>query len=328
MLPTELNGETITLPKTDRHTIVIVTGKELRHKRFAYRLLQEFDDRVLAWYELDNSVTPHNNGLEKNQKTKQDDQHSSSKIEKIIDILTRELPENIKKYGFSHTLDRIKSLGSDLYYRLFFIRKTDKKMAEAEEKLFALEVEKLQKTTRLIPIKIDPDDLHTAEFVDEIKKHDPYFFLTLSGPLYKKPLLESIRGAAINQHAGHSPLLKGSNTIHWALYHRELNHVSSTVHITNTGADAGQILRRSNPCIFPTDTIETVFLRSVALGTELMISSVKEIISNKEVIVFDQPKSAGMTYLNKRYNLQIAKAVARDFNAGWLRVALNEKRSF
>ena len=328
MLPNELAEEILTLPETDKHTIVIVTGKELRHQRFAQRILSEFGDQVLAWYELDTNTTQYNNGSAQNKEVKAHITHRSSKVEKILDLFREELPQSLKKYGLSSTFRRINSLGSDLYYKLFFLRNTAKKMAASEEKLFAQEVATLKDTSKLKPIKIHPNDVHSNEFINEIKKLDPYFFLTLSGPLYRKPLLETIRGAAINQHAGHSPLLKGSNTIHWALYHRELSHVSSTVHITTTGADAGQILKRSNPCMFPDDDVETVFLRTVALGTELMIESVREIMENKRVMVFQQPKGMGKTYLNKAYNLNIAKAIIRDFNAGWLRTTLNDQRNF
>ena len=80
--------------------------------------------------------------------------------------------------------------------------------------------------------------------------------------------------------------------------------------------------------MFPKDDFHTVFFRSVALGTELMIESVREIMANKQVMVFKQPKSAGKTYLNKAYNLHIAKALIRDFKADWLRGELNNRRDF
>lgn len=326
MLPTELQKEIITLPKTDRHTIVIVTGNGLRHKRFAYRIQKEFGDQVIAWYELDSKISATQPSS--NNTTTKETIRRASKVQKVLNMLIHELPQSFSKYGLWGTLKRMLSLGTDLYYRLFFMRNISKKMTEAEKKLFGQEVNDLKCNTLLKPIRIHPNDVHGEAFINEIKKLDPYFFLTLSGPLYQKQLLDTIRGAAINQHAGHSPLLKGSNTIHWALYHRELQHVSSTIHITSTGADAGQILRRSNPCMFPNDNVETVFLRTVALGTELIIESVQDIIRNKEVMVFQQPKGIGKTYLNKEYNFHIAKSIIRDFRSGWLHNELNNQRNF
>ncbi|MCP4164570.1 MAG: hypothetical protein GY759_01605 [Chloroflexi bacterium] len=144
---------------------------------------------------------------------------------------------------------------------------------------------------------------------------------------HARPLLDSVRGVAINQHAGHSPLLKGSNTTHWALYHRKLAWVSSTIHITTPGAVAGPILRRSTPCLMPSDDVATVFLRVVALGTELMIESVQEIMNDKQVAVFRQPAQTGETHLGKELGNIIAP-IQRDFDAGWLADELVRQRAF
>jgi len=324
MLPPELEPQTITLPQTDTHTIVVVTGKELRHRRFAYRMLQEFGEEVLAWYELDNNVSPK---VQTNTSPKPSTAQASSKREKIVAKL-KELPQTFVRYGFVSTLKKIRRLADDAYYRFGVLRHQGKAMAKAEKDLFEKEIESIKEEVGRQPVKIHPSDVHTEWFKKQIKALDPYFFLTLSGPLYRKPLLETIRGAAINQHAGHSPLYKGSNTIHWALYHRDLSSVSATVHITTTGADAGEILRRSNPTIFPEDNVHTVFLRSVALGTELMIESVREIIASKEITVFKQPEGVGKTYLNRSYDLPVMKALFRDFRAGWLPTELNRRRNF
>jgi folate-dependent phosphoribosylglycinamide formyltransferase PurN len=327
MLPPELTPRQIILPESDEHTIVIVTGKELRHRRFALRIIEAFGSDVVAWYELDPTVESIFSTSQK-PLTTSEARTGISKAQKAKAVLFKELPQRFKKYGARYTFKRIASLAHDGWYRFGPLRQVGKKMALAEKRLFAKEVEALQRRTTIQARKLHPDDVHSERFREEIQKLDPYFFLTLSGPLYRQQLLESLRGVAINQHAGHSPLYKGSNTIHWALYHRRLDHVSSTVHITTTGADAGQILRRSNPCLFPEDDIETVFLRTVALGTELMIESVQEIMTNKCVTVFEQPKGEGLTYLNKSYTFQVAKAIVRDFRAGWLSEELKRERSF
>jgi len=197
-----------------------------------------------------------------------------------------------------------------------------------EEELFKKEIEELEAFSTIKPKKINPLDVHSEEFVNEVKKINPYFFLTLGGPLYTKPLLQAARGIAINQHAGHSPILKGSSTTEWALYHRNIKYVSSTVHITTSGADAGPILRRSNPCMFPNDSYEKIFSRVVALGTELMIEVVHDIIKDKRLVIFKQPREMGRTYLQKEFNHNIRNAIVKDFKAGWLSKELSKLRQF
>ena len=104
--------------------------------------------------------------------------------------------------------------------------------------------------------------------------------------------------------------------------------VGSTVHITTGSADAGPILRRSHPCLIDTDSPESCFAKVVALGTELMIEVVKDIISNKEVIVYDQPMTEGRTYLNSELGRNILKTVYRDFSTNWLKNELLRLRNF
>ena len=321
MLPPELKAKIISLPKSEKHTIVIVTGKELRHKRFAYRMLQEFGELVVAWYELDETISP------KEAVQKKQTKPVLSKHAKVIAKL-KELPQTFARYGFTSTVNKLTRLANDAYYRFFILRNQGEVMKKEEEKIFKNEIDSMKKCIQATAIKIHPSDVHSECFRNNIEKLDPYFFLTLSGPLYQKSLLKTIRGAAINQHAGHSPMYKGSNTTHWALYHRDIKCISSTVHITTTGADAGGILRRSNTTLFPEDNVHTIFLRTVALGTELMIESVKEIIKHKEINIFHQPKDMGQTYLNKEYNLSVMKALFRDFKAGWLFMEINRRRSF
>ncbi len=316
MYPPEIDHKILELTKSNDYSMVIITGKELRHKRFAYRLIEEFGERVVAWYELDETLSSN---------------HSENKnVSNIDNILTkaRKIPKWVYRQTATSFFAKIFSLFNDIYYRFFVIRGVYKRMRVAEERLFAVEVSKIRNSTDITPIKIAPSSVHSSEFIETVRQISPYFILTLSGPLYKDELLNCAKGVALNQHAGHSPDYKGSNTIHWALYHRDLYRVSSTVHITASGADSGAILRRSQVAMFPEDDIETVFIRSVALGTELMIESIKEIIENQTVIIFPQPKYVGRTYLNRELNFKIMKAIYRDFRNGWLRDALDKRRIY
>ena len=294
MFPTELKSKVITLPETDDHSIVLVTGNDFRHRRFAYRLQKEFGDLVQVWYELDKDIPVKYVAAGA----------GSKQAAKPVELAKRKIrdEETAKKLAESHN--------------------------KSQAKLFAEEIEDLKAYARLKPVGINPKDVLTEGFKDEVLKYNPYFFLTLGGPLYRKPLLESIRGAAINQHAGHSPDFKGTNTTEWALYHRNLFCVSSTVHITITGADAGPILRRSNPCIFHKDSFTNVFARIVALGTELMIEVVQDIIKDKNIIAFEQSQTAGKTYLDQQFDKEMIESIERDFDNNWLEEELIRQHKF
>ena len=197
----------------------------------------------------------------------------------------------------------------------------------AEQALFAAEVAELADFAAVQPQRIHPADVNGAPFIAQMQALSPFFLLTLGGPLYKPALLATVRGVALNQHAGHSPDLRGSNTTEWALYHRDLDRVSATIHLTTSGADAGPILRRSQPCLFPDDDPNTIFARVVALGTELLIESVRQIMAGEPVRVFPQPPHSGRTHLGQELNAILAP-IQRDFAADWLPAELQRQRQF
>jgi methionyl-tRNA formyltransferase len=317
MIPIELKGEIYKFPKTDNYDIVVVTGSDLRHKRFAYRMQQEFSDKIVAWFELDKTVKTNANTTE-----------PLNLINRIVEYYKSEKVLNLKKNGFLNYLRILWRLTKNKIQLRNTLLQYERSARNNEEELFLKEINRIKKYAHLSPIKVHPNEINSEIFISKINNINPYFFLTLGGQLYKKPLLNSIRGVALNQHAGHSPDLKGAFTIEWALYKRSLNYVSNTVHITTTGADAGPILRRSNPCIFYKDNIHTIFARSVALGTELMIEVVNDIISKKNIIAYKQPRNSGITYLYKEFSSNVKLSLVRDFKTNWLSKELEQQRNF
>ena len=309
MHPSELLPERLQLPATDNHGIVLITGKQLRHRRFALRMQQVFGELVVGWYELDRGT---------GKRKREGGRGGEEERGKLQRVASRIMRGDVLARGRERLLARRNDNALRQYYAA---------QAGAEQALFGQEVAELEPSAVRQPVPIHPKDVNNPAFVQEIEALSPYFFLTLGGPLYKKPLLDAVRGVAINQHAGHSPDLRGSNTTEWALYHRNLDYVSATVHITTSGADAGPILRRSNPCLLPTDSVNTIFARVVALGTELMIESVQEIIADKNVVTFPQTPRTGKTYLSKQFP-DIIESIMRDFRNSWLQKALEQQRQF
>ncbi len=309
MIPDELSAEYLDLPDLDNNQIVLITGNQLRHKRFALRMIEEFGDQVVAWYQVENSAPRR---FEGNQQAK----NSAPEGLKAKLIKTAKSSKKFARQPGLWALFVAVVRGLLLKFRW---QMHSKAIQRGEERLFGREVHRLQATMNRQPSIINPKDVNTAGFVAEIKALNAYFFLSLAGPLYGKELLDSIRGIAINQHAGHSPVYKGTSTIEWALYRRDLRCVSATVHQTTSGADNGPILRRSAPCLFPGDSPSAIFSRVVALGTELMIEVVREIMADKHVRVYPQPDGAGQTYLGTHMTPHVLNAIYRDHRAGWLR---------
>jgi methionyl-tRNA formyltransferase len=199
-------------------------------------------------------------------------------------------------------------------------------LVAAQNRLFREEVAQLQQYKRLEPIPVE--NPNSPEFIAQVKAISPYFFLSLGGPLFSQALLSTVGGIALNQHAGWSPAYRGANTTWWALYHRDLNSVGTTVHQTTSGADAGPIFRRSQACLLADDDAQACFARVVALGTELMCETVHDIMANQRQIVFEQPRTEGRTYLGDEMDRATRKWVNKDLANGWIAKELQRLRRF
>ena len=315
MIPNDLESKYITCPPTDDYSIVIITGNQMRHQQFALKLQEKFPHLVKMWIELD--PTKPSNSPKKHKV-------ALSKKDKILNLYNTQVKAYYQLFGFRKTIVKIVEQVKDK----FLERAYQKEKITSEQKIFGYNFESLKNKKVLDPLLIHPSVVNSKDIINQIKAINPYFILTLGGPLYKTELLQCARGFAINQHAGHSPEYKGTRTTEWALYHRDINKVANTVHITSGGADDGLILRRSNPCIFPSDTIQNIIDRVIALGSELVIEVVEQIINQKEIQVFKQPKYSGHTFLAKDMPFHINKSSIIDFKNKWLSKALEQQRTY
>jgi Formyl transferase len=302
MIPHDLPCRTISLPETDNHSIVVISGNALRHERFALRIQQEFGARVVAWLKCTGSAaTPA----------------TSQPRVGIVERLTRKLGR-ASRFDVRRAYQRWRRRGAGRAQR--------QRQQAAEEILFGDEVRSLQKSAVVSPRLIA--DPNAPDVVEYVRSLSPYFIATLGGDIFRKPLLDQARGVALNQHDGWCPEYKGSATVNWALYNRDLPRLGNTVHILTSGMDAGPILRRSTACIIPGDSPESCFARSVALGTELMCEVMTDIARCKQVPVFEQRPESGFTYLLRHLTPGVMDAIHRDFQAGWLATELDRLRQF
>lgn len=289
--------QTGTLAIPSNAKIVILTSNRLRHRRFALKIQQYFPNQAVLWFELGKSTTP--------SKTPNAQPSKVGLVKKLLKLIAQ--PSKLKPF-----------LGARKYAKYY---------ATSDSHVFQKEVRFLERFKQLEPIKISPEELYSEATFEKIKSVGPAILCTLGGPLYKKSLLD-LFVTCINQHAGHSPEYKGGHTTDWALYQRNLNLLGSTVHVTDSGADSGAILRRSLTCVFPGDNPATLFYKTVALGTDLMIEVLEDLYAQKDVPLFKQSENSGKTYLSNDLTDLVKSRIAADFEDGWIDAELKRLKTF
>jgi methionyl-tRNA formyltransferase len=323
MIPDDLPTRNFRIELDPSWNIVLITGSNLRHRRFALRMQEAFGDRVAAWFQVGRWATfgKKRNSLEKIRFA----------LGKARDrFLSRHGKDRIRYYFKEHSLWQSLSLaagmGLPLVRSQYALYRHRRAIAAAEQSILAGEMARMAAFDRLKPELFE--DPNTPDFRERIQSTNPFFLLSLGGPLLGRKILESVRGAAINQHAGWSPLYRGSHTTEWALYHRDLDHVGATVHLTTMGADAGPIFKRSSPALLPEDNPAACFVRVVTVGTELMIETVRELVEQQELPCCDQPADQGFTYLVEMLSGDIIRAIYSDAASGEFSRALKRMEGF
>ncbi len=301
----------IGVPDSDNFEIAVLTASGSRHRRFACRMQQAFGEQIVRWYEIRNS-------------------DSKSRAHRYF----QKLKEYAKK-AINHTVNFVQKNPRELLkipqkvsqraYRRMSHRKHVHRLREAREKVIEPELSNLLDEAHLDPYPVE--NPNSSDFVSELKSVNPTFLLTLGGPLYRPELID-VPKLAINQHAGWSPQYKGGRTVYWALYHRDLRRLGSTVHILDEGADAGPILARSFPALTGEESPEECFLRVVILGTELMIKVVRSLLKVGSVKAYSQPGHVGRTYTSADIDPNIYQEVSQDFDRGILQRLLKQVSSY
>jgi hypothetical protein len=305
LIPADLAASTLELPASERCPIVLITEAELRHERFAMRLQAEFPELVVAWLQI--KAPPQAFTPMKARGTLE-----ASKLRTVLAKLGRTSPRELLRRLRNRIASRSKGRAVS--------------QGEVEEKLFGTEVRRLRSRCYLKPVIIDdPNSEKTVEFVESL---GPYFILIMGGGVYGSALRECARGLVLRVHEGWCPDYRETDSVDWALYHRDLSKVGSTVHILTDSVSSGPILRRSSACLAIDDSVESCLARSAALGTELMCEALRDLIQSKKARIFPQRQFMGRTNPLWHMTAELKADIRLLLSAGFIRKDIARHTTF
>lgn len=309
MIPEELKFTTKEFPKQEIKSIVLVTGNLPSQVRFGLRIQEQFPERVASWI------------MFVNKKSRRTDSVSRwIKFKHFVKFPIRNF-KTIRKLGFKRFL-------FGLYFEWF-----RKDLLNYGDNFVSNQVSFLkEEMSDMNQMKYcEPYKVKWANFADpcfeKLMTAPPYFLCSFGGPLIPQRILSAVP-CAINQHAGFSPTYKGSYTIEWAIYKREFNRIGTTVHLMDSSADGGPILRRSHPYLHPTFNHYEAVIATEILGTELMIDCLNEISENESIRVYHQDVLYSRTFTSDEYTDEIKDQVIKTVRNGWLKKEIRRHKIF
>ena len=107
------------------------------------------------------------------------------------------------------------------------------------------------------------DDINSAGTLKMARSLGADCVLLYGTSILKSPWLDAFPHKVINLHLGLSPYYRGSATLFWPFFYRELEYLGTTIHLAVDKVDAGSILHQVHPHLEPGDDYYTITNRLI-----------------------------------------------------------------
>ena len=145
-----------------------------------------------------------------------------------------------------------------------------------------------------------------------LEKLQPDIVLVNGTRIISNKILQCTQAVFINTHVGITPQYRGSHGGYWALYNNDDTNFGTTIHLVNSGVDAGDILKQVFVKPTKEDNFTTYPVIQIAAGIAVL-KQVLEDVLNDNYTALKHTKKA-----NCIINLQCGNILKKD--------PLNEER--
>jgi methionyl-tRNA formyltransferase len=161
--------------------------------------------------------------------------------------------------------------------------------------------------------------INSGNFVSFLREIRPDVVVVLGSSVLKPAVISVPSLATINLHSGLSPYYRGTWSYGWPIVNNEPEYIGVTVHHVNPGIDTGDVIYQTRPVLAEGDDLNTIFLKVISEGTELVARALKELRDAGSVGSYRQAESIGKLYLMKDLTADAARACLSNLENGVIR---------
>jgi len=184
----------------------------------------------------------------------------------------------------------------------------------------------LQKTgTKYLDIA--SGEINSPELRKNLQTFNPDVIAVLGSSIIRQEMISLPSTAMINIHSGLSPYYRGVWSYGWPIVNREPEYIGVTVHHVNAGIDTGNIIYQTKPLLEEKDDLNSIFLKVIAEGIELMVKAIREISSRGNICSEKQPRNTGRFYQTKDLNAETARTCLRNLESGIIGEYVSNRRN-
>jgi len=150
-----------------------------------------------------------------------------------------------------------------------------------------------------------------------LKSMQPDVVCVCGASIIRGDFLAVPRLGVLNLHGGLAQRYRGLNTTDWAVHNGEPEYVGGTVHFVAAGIDDGDILYQGRPALRADDTPNSLYVKVVKLGVEMMETAVRDLEAGRA-----HPAKLpvrGDLYLHKAFTPGVRSATWRRYREGVVR---------
>jgi len=170
-------------------------------------------------------------------------------------------------------------------------------------------------------------EINSAGFLSFLKGLGPDIVAVLGSSVISPRLISVPLVGMVNLHSGLSPYYRGTWSYGWPIVNNEPQYIGATVHHVDPGIDTGDIIYQTRPVLDGRDDLNTIFLKVIAEGIELVSDAVDGMIRKGVAASYKQPQETGKLYCTKDFNADVARRCIAHIEGGVIGRYNAEKQS-
>lgn len=137
-------------------------------------------------------------------------------------------------------------------------------------------------TDRVVYVKT----VNGADAIEAMRALEPDIIIQAGAGILHQRLFTTARLGAVNLHHGIAPLIRGMNSIYWALWEKRPDWLGSTVHWIDEGIDTGTVLAYApiTP-LFAGEGYPALFARATHNGVDQLVAALVRLQAGEKWIV-------------------------------------------
>ena len=209
------------------------------------------------------------------------------KTESVVGVITGAKIVNRSRYeNFVKKIKNIKYYLKNKFLNTIFIQYGKRLLREkelAEKKFFGGSTKRFydkHKELLIATVTSKYRSINDDYYISIIKDKKPDVIIVMGTCLIGKEIISSAK-FVINMHTGLSPYYRGGNTNLWPFIEKDFGYFGVTIHLMSLGIDSGNIIFTKSPEINQNDNYGTINSKSIVIGVNLIIESIKLIEKNQ-----------------------------------------------